>query len=152
MQSAELLAAVDSEVTVPSDLQEHLDSSIVIRHRFVNVDIEYLWNLFESARDLHDFSAVDPIQLGLFDDFAVELRLVRVHHRYWSSNAILVTTLPGYGTDPDANIFGNVRLKRDESASARIWAAGDIYYIAPVENGPIHVITQVDPKEMPTID
>ena len=150
--SVELLTAVDSETIVPPDLQKHLDSPLVIRYRFVRVDIEYLWNLFESARDLNEFDPVDRIKMGFFDDFSVELKLVKVNHRYWSSHATFVSTLPGFGADPNANIFASVTLKRGESASARIWAAGDIYYIAPVENGPVHVITQVDPEKMPAID
>jgi len=150
--SAELLTAIESEVIVPPELQEHLDSSLVIRHRFVEIDVEFLWNLLESARDSDDLDAVDPIQLGFFDDFSVEFKLVKVNHRYWSSNAMFVTTTPGFGKEPDANIFANMTIKRDESVSARIWAAGDIYYIAPVEDGPVHVITQVDPEKMPAMD
>ena len=149
---SELLNVVKSVVSAPEHLQEHLQSSQVIRHRFVTVDIEYLWNLFESARDLSNLDNVDPIRIGLFGDFSVEMRLVKVNHRYWSSSATLVTTMPGYGTDPDSNIFATMTLKRDESVSARIWAAGDIYYISPVETGPIHVVTQVDPEKMPSLD
>jgi len=149
---SDLFTPVESNIGVPADLQEYLHSEQVIRHRFVTVDIEYLWNLFESARDLENFDDVERIELCLFGDFSVEMKLVKVNHSYWSSIAILVTTMPGYGTDPDANIFATMWLRRDESVSSRIWAAGEIYYVSPVEKGPLHVIKQVDPEMMPNFD
>ena len=149
---SDLFTPVESNISVPADLQEYLHSEQVIRHRFVTVDIEYLWKLFESARDLENFENVETIKLRLFDDFSVETRLVKVNHSYWSSTATLVTTMPGYGTDPDANIFATMMLRRDESVSSRIWATGEIYYVSPVDKGPLHVIKQVDPELMPALD
>lgn len=141
---SDLVTPVEYDIDVPASLQEYLESSQVVRHRFVTVDIEYLWNLFESVRDLDSFDHVERIELKLFEDFSVEMRLVKVIHNYWRSHATLVTTMPGFSTDADANIFADVTLKRDESISARIYAAGDIYHISPVEGGPVHVVVQAD--------
>ncbi len=149
---SDLVTPVEYDIDVPASLQEYLESSQVIRHRFVTVDIEYLWNLFESVRDLDSFDDVEPIELKLFEDFSIEMRLVEVIHNYWRSHATLVTTLPGYSTDPDVNIFADVVLKRDESFSATIYAAGERYYVSLVEEGPVHVITQLDPDKMPALD
>lgn len=146
------LRDLESGMTVPSSMQEYLESSQVIRYRYVTADIEHLWSLFESSRNLDDFDGVEPIQLKLFDDLSVELKLVKVNHSYWRSNAMLVTTMPGFGTDLESSIFASVRLERNESVSANIRVAGDFYFISPIDEGPIHVIWQADPEKMPNLD
>ena len=146
------LIPLEPGITAPANMQEYLESSEVMRYRYVTADIDYLWKLFESSQDLDDINDADLIQLKLFDDFSVELKLVTVYHRYWWSYANLVTTLPGFGTDPESNIRAEITLRRDEGVSAEIRAAGDFYYILPVDEGPIHVIWQADPAKMPNMD
>ncbi len=150
VHSDDLLSAIEQDV--PVDLEEYLNSSLVIRYRFVTVDIETMWNTFEAARDLDSFEDGPTLELKLFEALSFEMRVVNVNHSYWSSGGTLVNNSPDYGTDPAAHNFATAMLKRDESVSARVWAAGDIYYITPVERGPIHVITQVDPEKMPAFD
>jgi len=147
-----LLAPVEHEIDIPEELISFLESSQVIRYRFVTIDIEFFWNLFETSRDLGNFDDVSPIKFHLFDDMVVEMKLSHVYHTYWYSYAAMVTTLPGYETDPYANIFADVSLVRDESATVDMYAAGVRYAVMPVHRGPYHVIFQFNPDEMGAID
>lgn len=137
---------------VQAKLRAFLDSSQVIRYRVVSVDIPWLWSFLETARDLEDFDDQAPIEFSLFEDLSLNMRLTNVHHRYWTSHAIFVTTRADYDSNPDSNVFARFSLNRGESLTATFYVAGDQYAISLIEKGPYHVITQLNAEEMPNLD
>ncbi|MDJ0750053.1 MAG: hypothetical protein QNJ11_11245 [Woeseiaceae bacterium] len=151
-RSDDLLTAVEQDVSLPVNLEEFLKSPQVIRYRFVIVDSETLWDTFEAVRDLDSVQDGPTLDFDLFEGLSFEMRIVEVHHRYWSSSATLVNNAPDYGKDTDANIFATVRLERDASASIDIYAAGEHYSVMPIDGRENHVVVQLDPDEMPSLD
>ena len=148
--SEHLLAPIDSVPDIPADEQEYLDSDEVIRYRFVRIDVDDLWQEFESARDNDNLSSADPLLLNLFDGLLVEMRYGKVHHRYWWSQASLRASVSG--ADPEVAGAAHVQLQRGAGAEISIRLAGDIYQVSPVGNSPIHVVLQLDPAKMPNLD
>ena len=138
----QLVERAESNVDVPSFLAEQLGSEMYLRHRFVLIDFERLWELCNTASDVNTIDDRQSIGIALFPDFSVELKIARITVNTRSCYVVLVAPNEASETNNHSNTHAFLDAWRAGGLTARIWAAGQLYHIEPVGDGPVHVVTQ----------
>jgi hypothetical protein len=126
----------------------------VLRYRFVYVDADYLWTVFESAESVEHTDDERFVRITLFDDLAMELRPVKVSisiDRLAASGVFIDKALP-LGDELRERTAAEIALTRDGRAWADIGTKTDQYGLFPVNSGPIHVIVHFDAQEARATD
>ena len=146
---AEIFTPIDPQLNEISSVREVLQGDQVVRHRFVNADIQTLWKLLESAENLEESNDQLVLPLRLFDDFVVEMKPEKIRRSYWRISAVLVPASGQAVSLSGEPIFGWMILRRGESVSIDIQAGSIKYHVMPVDGGPIHAISEVDWSKVP---
>lgn len=118
----------------------------VLRYRFVYVDADYLWTVFESAESVNHAGDEKLVEITLFDDHSMELRLVKpsISIDRLVASGVFIDKAFSLDDELRKRTAMEITLTRDGRTWADIGSKTEKYGFFPVSSGPIHVLVHFD--------
>ena len=141
-------------IAVTESHQEYLESSgHVLRYRFVAVNSELLRATLASMANTGNTNSPATIELPMFDDITLIASVVsykygRIRFFVKVSGLKCETRLDGHGSN------GSLEMGKLGHVTGRFWVCDQIYTIGPTPELqlPYHIVSKLDPMNLPSID
>ena len=141
-------------IAVTESRQEYLESSgYVLRYRFVAVDSELLLATLVSMSETGNTNSPATIELPMLDDVTLIASVVSYKNGRFkffakASGLTCESQVDGDGSN------GSLEMTKLGHVTGRFWVCDHIYTIGPTPDLqlPYHIVSKLDPMNLPSID